>query len=120
MPTLAYTHFQAAQPTTVGKRATLWTRDLLMDLDRLEHELSQLKLLGCKGLSTNSLCAMHGWNGQQRQNDETWDYGVMTINRMTRNGQDYDHCGFCVAGGAPCMGCTEPGYPDLMTPFCTR
>lgn len=49
VPTLAYTHFQAAQPTTAGKRATLWLQDLLMDYERLEHELSQLKLLGCKG-----------------------------------------------------------------------
>ena len=49
VPTLAYTHFQAAQPTTVGKRATLWTQDLLMDLERLDFELSDLKLLGCKG-----------------------------------------------------------------------
>lgn len=49
VPTLAYTHFQAAQPTTVGKRATLWLQDLIMDFDRLEYELGQLKLLGCKG-----------------------------------------------------------------------
>ncbi|MGM9613952.1 MAG: adenylosuccinate lyase [Oscillospiraceae bacterium] len=49
VPTLAYTHFQAAQPTTVGKRACLWLQDLVMDLDRLEFELSHLRLLGCKG-----------------------------------------------------------------------
>ncbi|MBE6754006.1 MAG: adenylosuccinate lyase [Ruminococcaceae bacterium] len=49
LPTLAYTHFQAAQPTTVGKRATLWLNDLLMDLDMLDFQLSRLKLLGCKG-----------------------------------------------------------------------
>ena len=48
-PTLAYTHFQAAQPTTVGKRATLWSQDLLMDLDALDFQLDNLKLLGCKG-----------------------------------------------------------------------
>jgi len=48
-PTLAYTHFQAAQPTTLGKRATLWTQDLLMDLEQLEFVLGGLKLLGCKG-----------------------------------------------------------------------
>ncbi|MBQ9506975.1 MAG: adenylosuccinate lyase, partial [Clostridia bacterium] len=48
-PTLAYTHFQAAQPTTVGKRATLWIQDLLMDLDALDFQLDNLKLLGCKG-----------------------------------------------------------------------
>jgi adenylosuccinate lyase len=54
-PTLAYTHFQAAQPTTVGKRATLWINDLMMDLESLEFELSRLKLLGCKG--TTGTCA---------------------------------------------------------------
>lgn len=49
VPTLAYTHFQAAQPTTVGKRATLWLQDFVMDYERLEYELGSLKLLGCKG-----------------------------------------------------------------------
>lgn len=49
VPTLAYTHFQAAQPTTVGKRATLWLQDFLMDFERLEYEEGKLKLLGCKG-----------------------------------------------------------------------
>ena len=49
LPTLAYTHFQAAQPTTVGKRACLWIHDLLFDLQQLDFQLSQLKLLGCKG-----------------------------------------------------------------------
>ncbi len=49
LPTLAYTHFQAAQPTTVGKRATLWLNDLVMDLEGLDFQLSRLKLLGCKG-----------------------------------------------------------------------
>ncbi len=55
LPTLAYTHFQAAQPTTVGKRAALWINDLMMDLEELEFELSNLKLLGCKG--TTGTCA---------------------------------------------------------------
>lgn len=49
LPTLAYTHFQAAQPTTMGKRATLWIQDLCSDLDNVEYILSKLKLLGCKG-----------------------------------------------------------------------
>jgi len=49
LPCLAYTHFQAAQPTTVGKRATLWMQDLLMDLEQLDFTLDHLKLLGCKG-----------------------------------------------------------------------
>ena len=54
-PTLAYTHFQAAQPTTVGKRAVLWAQDLLIDLEALDHQLGNLKLLGCKG--TTGTCA---------------------------------------------------------------
>ncbi len=49
MPCLAFTHFQAAQPTTLGKRATLWIQDLTFDLDNVEHVLGSLKLLGCKG-----------------------------------------------------------------------
>ena len=49
IPTLAYTHFQAAQPTTVGKRATLWLQDFVSDLKDLEYVSSSLKLLGCKG-----------------------------------------------------------------------
>ena len=49
LPTLAWTHYQAAQPTTVGKRATLWMQDLMMDLDRLDFTLSRLRLHGCRG-----------------------------------------------------------------------
>ena len=49
MPTLAYTHFQAAQPTTVGKRATLWAHDLLLDLEDIDNLIDSLKLLGSKG-----------------------------------------------------------------------
>lgn len=48
-PTLAYTHFQAAQPTTVGKRACMWMQDLVIDLEHLDYALSGLKLLGCRG-----------------------------------------------------------------------
>ena len=49
LPTLAFTHFQPAQPTTVGKRATLWLHDLLLDLDEIDHLLGNIKLLGSKG-----------------------------------------------------------------------
>ena len=49
LPTLAFTHFQPAQPTTVGKRATLWTQEFLMDLDEVEYRLSRARLLGSKG-----------------------------------------------------------------------
>ncbi len=49
VPTLAYTHFQAAQPTTVGKRICLWLNDLLFDLRQLDFQLAELRPLGCKG-----------------------------------------------------------------------
>ena len=49
LPTLAFTHFQPAQPTTVGKRATLWLHDLMLDLEDLDYVISTMKLLGSKG-----------------------------------------------------------------------
>ena len=49
MPTLGFTHFQAAQTTTVGKRATLWIQDLMMDLEQIDFVLANAKLLGSKG-----------------------------------------------------------------------
>lgn len=48
LPTLAYTHFQAAQPTTVGKRAALWMQDLMMDLEQLDFAVSNMKLLAAE------------------------------------------------------------------------
>jgi len=55
LPCLAFTHFQAAQPTTLGKRASLWLQDLIFDLEQLDFTLNNLKLLGCKG--TTGTCA---------------------------------------------------------------
>ena len=65
VPTLAYTHFQAAQPTTVGKRATLWLQDLLMDLDRLDFEASHLRLLGCKGTTGTGASFLELFGGDE-------------------------------------------------------
>ena len=62
-PALAWTHFQAAQPTTVGKRATLWLQDFLLDLEQLETELSRLPISGCKGATGTAasfLALFHG------------------------------------------------------------
>lgn len=63
VPTLAYTHFQAAQPTTAGKRATLWLQDLVSDLDTLDYTISNLKLLGCKGTTGTGASFMALFNG---------------------------------------------------------
>lgn len=67
VPTLAYTHFQAAQPTTLGKRATLWAQDFLMDLDRLDFELSNLKLLGCKGTTGTGASFLELFGGDREK-----------------------------------------------------
>ena len=60
MPTLGFTHFQAAQTTTVGKRATLWIQDLMMDLEQIDFVLANAKLLGSKG--TTGYSRHHLWN----------------------------------------------------------
>lgn len=63
LPSLAYTHFQAAQPTTIGKRATLWLQDLMSDLEQIEFQLSHLKLLGCKGTTGTGASFMELFGG---------------------------------------------------------
>lgn len=60
---LAYTHYQPAQPTTVGKRACLWLQDLTFDLERLDHQLSTLRLLGCKGATGTAASFLHLFAG---------------------------------------------------------
>ena len=67
LPCLAYTHFQAAQPTTVGKRATLWIQDLLLDLEQLEFTLGNLKLLGCKGTTGTSASFLSLFDGDHEK-----------------------------------------------------
>ncbi|MCC8042121.1 MAG: adenylosuccinate lyase [Oscillospiraceae bacterium] len=63
MPALAYTHLQPAQLTTVGKRATLWINELLMDLDELEYRIKGLKLLGSKGTTGTQASFMELFDG---------------------------------------------------------
>ncbi len=64
-PTLAFTHFQPAQPTTVGKRATLWLQDFTMDLADLNYVVSSLKLLGSKGTTGTQASFLELFNGDQ-------------------------------------------------------
>ena len=62
-PCLAFTHFQSAQPTTVGKRACLWLNDLVMDLNEIDHFLSVLRPLGCKGTTGTQASFMELFGG---------------------------------------------------------
>lgn len=70
LPTLAFTHFQPAQPTTVGKRATLWTQEFLMDLEDLEYAQSTLKLLGSKGTTGTQASFLELFDGDQETIDK--------------------------------------------------
>lgn len=67
LPTLAFTHFQPAQPTTVGKRATLWLEDLIMDLEDVDYQLSKAKLLGCKGTTGTQASFMELFEGDHEK-----------------------------------------------------
>ena len=69
-PTLAFTHFQPTQPTTVGKRATLWTQEFLMDLEDLEYVLSTMKLLGSKGTTGTQASFLELFDGDQETIDK--------------------------------------------------
>ena len=69
-PTLAFTHFQPAQPTTVGKRATLWMQEFLMDLQDLEYVKSTLKLLGSKGTTGTQASFLELFDGDQEKIDQ--------------------------------------------------
>ena len=70
LPTLAFTHFQPAQPTTVGKRATLWTQEFLMDLEDLDYVLDSLKLLGSKGTTGTQASFLELFDGDQETIDK--------------------------------------------------
>lgn len=70
IPTLGYTHYQPAQPVTVGKRATLWMQDFLSDLEELDHLLSTMKFLGCRGTTGTEASFMELFDGDEEQIDE--------------------------------------------------
>jgi adenylosuccinate lyase len=89
LPTLAFTHFQPAQPTTVGKRATLWIQDLLMDLDDIEYLLSQSKLLGSKGTTGTQASFLELFNGDHEK--------VKRLDELIAEKMGYKTC-FAVSG----------------------
>ena len=84
MPTLAFTHFQPAQPTTVGKRATLWCNEFMMDLEDLDYVLSTLKLLGSKGTTGTQASFLELFQGDQETVDK--------IDPMIARKMGFDDC----------------------------
>lgn len=88
-PTLAFTHFQPAQPTTVGKRATLWIQDLLMDLEDVRYMLSKKKLLGCKGTTGTQASFLELFSGDHEK--------VRALDRKIAEKLGYNDC-FAVSG----------------------
>lgn len=89
LPTLAFTHFQPAQPTTVGKRATLWIQDLLMDLEDVRYQLSKAKLLGCKGTTGTQASFLELFEGDHEK--------VKELDRKIAAKMGYTSC-FAVSG----------------------
>lgn len=70
LPTLAFTHFQPAQPTTVGKRATLWMQEFMLDLEDLDYVISTMKLLGSKGTTGTQASFLELFDGNQETIDQ--------------------------------------------------
>lgn len=89
LPTLAFTHFQPAQPTTVGKRATLWIQDLLMDLEDIEYQLSKAKLLGSKGTTGTQASFLELFDGDHQK--------VKKLDNIIAEKMGYTSC-FAVSG----------------------
>lgn len=89
LPCLAYTHFQPAQPTTVGKRATLWCYDLVLDLEELEHRLVTLRFRGAKGTTGTQASFLQIFNGDHAR--------VEALDRLVAKKMGFDQV-FAVTG----------------------
>ena len=89
MPCLAYTHLQPAQLTTVGKRATLWTQELLMDLEEIEYRMKNLKLLGQKGTTGTQASFVELFDGDSEK--------IKKLEQMIAEEMGFEKC-FAVSG----------------------
>jgi ferredoxin len=143
LPTLAYTHFQAAQPTTMGKRATLWAQDILMDIEQLDFQLEHLKLLGCKGTTGTGASFLTLFDGDAGKvitlekkicdgcgkcakicplgaisETETEEIDICGKKMVVRK-VDYDKCKACKNGAKPNR-LAASARPDRMAALCTR
>jgi len=84
LPTLGFTHFQPAQPTSVGKRGTLWIHDLLLDLEDLDHTLKSMKLLGSKGTTGTQASFLELFDGNYEK--------VKQLDQLIADKMGYDSC----------------------------
>lgn len=89
LPTLAFTHFQPAQPTTVGKRATLWAQEFLMDIEEVEYRLSNAKLLGSKGTTGTQASFLELFDGDHAK--------CRSLDKKIASKMGYANC-FAVSG----------------------
>ncbi|MCI9068559.1 MAG: adenylosuccinate lyase, partial [Lachnospiraceae bacterium] len=88
-PTLAFTHFQPAQPTTVGKRAALWLQDLTLDLEDVDHVLGTMKLLGSKGTTGTQASFLELFDGDHEK--------VKEVDKKIAEKMGFDGC-YAVSG----------------------
>lgn len=86
---LAYTHFQAAQPTTLGKRSTLWLQDFMMDLEHIDFVLGNLKLLGCRGTTGTGASFLELFDGDHEK--------VKKLEALIAKKMGFD-CAYAVSG----------------------
>lgn len=89
LPTLGFTHFQPAQPTTVGKRATLWMQEFMLDLEDLDHAIETMKLLGSKGTTGTQASFLELFDGDHAR--------IKKLDKMIANKMGFEDC-YPVAG----------------------
>jgi adenylosuccinate lyase len=89
LPTLAFTHFQPAQPTTVGKRATLWIQELVLDLEDLQHTIDCMKLLGSKGTTGTQASFLELFDGDHEK--------IKQLDQLIAKKMGFEAC-FAVSG----------------------